>query len=553
MKRLRILIRMESADAFELKAQALNNDSRLKDAGISALKFIGDKKYIADGEFSHELPSPSAPEPATEKNKSAPTPGKGLRVVLRMPNEDTYELKAQALNDHPRLKDAGIAALKFVGDKHFIANGEFSTDRPPADSREPKLKTIGKKLQVVVRMSDKDAYELKAQALNSDPRLKEAGIDALKFVGDKHYISEGEFLADLPSTTHKKVRVTLRAPRKDAYDLVAKHLNNDPALIKAGISGVELAKGAGMVPVPKETPIQPKKKKRSFLRFAVGAAILGLIGVIGVVGLIGVTGVGALFFANLPAPTSTTVAQIPVSGKPTETATLSPATETNVPPTNTRVPSTKTQQPPTPTNTRTPIATVVSCLPPSEVVVAAENLSCRYGPGASYLYRTGLSGGDIVDVLGKSDTAFGTWIRVQTRWEVPVKCWVNSGPNFVEIPQGDVACLDPLYPEKAPLIIFNTDLFPKPSNVEASRSEDIVYIDWQGFDLLPGDLPEASPPYLVETWTCQGGEIVFSPQGWDDTSAWVRDEGGCDQASYGYVYMAHVDGYIGPVTIPWPE
>ena len=61
MTRLRILIKMESADAFELKAQALNNDSRLKDAGIAALKFVGDKKYIADGEFSPEPPPSVAP------------------------------------------------------------------------------------------------------------------------------------------------------------------------------------------------------------------------------------------------------------------------------------------------------------------------------------------------------------------------------------------------------------------------------------------------------------------------------------------------------------
>jgi hypothetical protein len=185
-------------------------------------------------------------------------------------------------------------------------------------------------------------------------------------------------------------------------------------------------------------------------------------------------------------------------------------------------------------------------------VVTAANLSCRYGPGAVYLYRTGLAQGNVVDILGKADTAYGTWIRVQTRWEEPVRCWVNSGPQFVEIPDGDVACLESLYPEQAPLILFNTDLFPKPSNVEAYRSEDMVYVQWQGFDLQPGDRPEASLPYLVETWTCQDGEIVFSPQGWEGTFASVRDEGGCDQASYGYVYMAHVDGYIGPVTIPWP-
>lgn len=477
-----------------------------------------------------------------------------LRILIRMESADAYELKAQALNKDSRLKNAGIAALKFTGDKLYIANGEFSPEPPPTTSTvehiKSKLDSAGGRLRVVVRISSEDSYELKAKALNNDPLLKDAGITAMKFVGDKQYISGGEFSPDLPSpeteqasTVDKRVRVTLRVPRKDAYELVAKHLNNDPELFKAGISGVELAKGAGMVPVAKETPARPRKKKRSFVRYLVAAVIIGIVGVIGT---------GALFFSNLPSPTPTTAALIPVSGQPTMTDTPVPATETNLPPTATTVPTMTKTKLPTATETQLPAAAALSCQPPSEAVVVAENLSCRYGPGAVYLYRAGLLKGEVVDVLGKADTAYGTWIRVQTRREVPAKCWVNSDPKYVEIPQGDVACLDPLYPEKAPLILFKTDLFPEPSNVQASRSGDLVYIDWQGYDMLPGDRPEASPPYLTETWTCQDGKIVFTPQGWDDTSAFVRDEGGCAEASYGYVYMAHVDGYIGPVTIPWP-
>jgi len=556
MTRLRILIKMGSADAYELKAQALNNEPRLKGAGIAALKFTGDKQYIAEGEFSPE-PPPSAHSAAEQppKTKSTKATGARLRVVLRVPSEDAFEVKAQALNNDPRLKEIGIAALKFVGDKQYISEGEFTPEPPPtAPTAEPDKsipETVDGRLRVVLRMSNEDGYELKAQALNNDPRLKELGISALKFVGDKQYISGGEFSPDVPSpateqdtTEGEKVRVLLRVPRKDAYELIARHLNNDPELIKAGISGVELASGAGMVPVAQETPTPPRKKKQSLARFVVATVIVGLIGV---------AGAGALFFSTPPAPTPTSAPHIPVSGgELTETNTPVPPTETSAPPTDTSVPTSTNTYTPISTDTQAPTATVVSCQPPSEVLVAAENLSCRYGPGAVYLYRTGLVKDQVVDVLGKADTAYGTWIRVQTRWEEPVRCWVNSGPQFVEIPEGDVACLDPLYPEKAPLIIFNTDLFPKPSNVSASRSGNQVFIQWQGYDLLPGDRPEASPPYLVETWTCQDGEFVFSPQGWEDTFASVRDDGGCGKAAYGYVYMAHVDGYIGPVIIPWP-
>jgi hypothetical protein len=477
---------MESADAFEMKAQALNNDARLKDAGIAALKFVNDKLYISAGEFSSDLPPQTPPAKDTAKTKPTSTLGERLRVVLRMSNRDAYELKARALNNDPRLKDTGVTALKFAGDKKYISAGEFS---PEAETPSPRPHSV---------------------------------VD-------------------------KKIRVVLRGDRQNVYKLVSMHLNNDPALIKAGISGVGLAKGAGMVPVAKEEPASPRRKNRGFLRYAVAAIIVGLIGV---------TGAGALFFSNPPAPTpqptASETAIIPVSGNSTATYTLAPATNTSVPPTVTKVASTRTPLP-TATDTELPSPTVVSCQPPSEAVVSAENLSCRYGPGAVYLYRTGLTQGDVVDILGRADTAYGTWIRVQTRWEEPVKCWVNSSNKFVDIPQGDVTCLDPIYPEKAPLIQFNTDLFPKPSNVEASRSEDLVFIQWQGYDLLPGDKPDQSPRYLVETWTCQGGKIVFTPYGTDETFAQVRDEGGCAEPSHGQVYMAHVDGYIGPSFITWPK
>jgi hypothetical protein len=469
---------MESADAFELKAQALNKDPRLASAGISALRFAGDKNYIADGEFSPDLPPPTASAPDSAKSESDPTIGRRLRIVLRMSSRDAYELKAQALNDDPRLKEVGIAATKFTGDKQYISGGEF-TPEPAAPSSKP------------VPPAD------------------------------------------------QKVRVVLRGSRQNVYKLVAMHLNDDPALAGAGISGVALARGAGMVPFAKETPAKPRK--RSFAKYVVAAVVVGLIGV---------TGAGALFFSSPPAPTPQPTATenivIPVSGDPTPTHTPVPATDTSLPPTATRTP------PPTATSTPMPTLTVVSCEPPSETIVAVENLSCRYGPGADYLYRTGLLQDMVLDVLGKADTAFGTWIRVQTRWETPVPCWVNSSSRFVEIPQGDVACLESLYPEKAPLIIYNTDLFPKPRNVSASRSGNLVFISWTGHDLLPGDKPPASMRYLVETWTCQDGEMVFTPFGTDETFAQVRDDGGCDGPARGQVYMAHVDGYIGPVIIPWP-
>lgn len=48
MARLRLLIKLQSADAYELKAQALNRDPRFTQAGIFALKFTGDKNYVVE-------------------------------------------------------------------------------------------------------------------------------------------------------------------------------------------------------------------------------------------------------------------------------------------------------------------------------------------------------------------------------------------------------------------------------------------------------------------------------------------------------------------------
>ena len=465
-----------------------------------------------------------------------------LRILIKMESADAYELKAKALNNDARLKQAGIAALKFFGEDQYIREGEFSAEPSPADSSEPEA--ISKRYHVVLRMPEKDAYKLKAKALNNDPHLKKAGIAALKFVRDRQFIREGEFSQDtslprseIDATIEKKVRVSLRVPRKDAYELVARALNSDPELNRAGISGIGLARARGMVPVGKESPELASKKKPRLARLIIIALIVGGIGA------------GALFFSNPPTRIPN---QIPVSGIPTDTDTPVPPTDTLVP-TNTKIKPTITRtQPPTATNTELPTATVLSCQPPSEALVVAKDLSCRYGPGAAYLYRTGLAQGNVVDILGKADTGYGTWILVQTRWGNPVKCWVNSDPKYVEIPQGEVACLESLYPERAPLILFNTDKFPRPSNVGADRVGDKVYIEWRGFDLPAGDRPDASPLYLTETWTCQAGVIVFTPGGWEDPNAVVQDEAGCDEASFGFVYMAHVDGYIGPVSIPWP-
>jgi hypothetical protein len=113
--------------------------------------------------------------------------------------------------------------------------------------------------------------------------------------------------------------------------------------------------------------------------------------------------------------------------------------------------------------------------------------------------------------------------------------------------------LESVYPEKAPLVQFDHTKFPPPENVSATRTGDQVAIHWDGYELALGDRESAeSPIFLVEVWTCVDGKIVFTPLGAFTESAVVTDEAGCSEPSHGQVYIAHKDGYIGPIEIPWP-
>jgi hypothetical protein len=199
----------------------------------------------------------------------------------------------------------------------------------------------------------------------------------------------------------------------------------------------------------------------------------------------------------------------------------------------------------TPTFTETPVPSVSL-----EGIVDSDLLSCRYGPGAVYLYQYGLSKGLEVEVIGKAETAGGLWLYIKAKgYDRP--CWVNA--RFLQV-QGDASTLAQVYPEQAALILFYHDRFPAVTNVEASRSGDSVYVQWTGYELALGDRESAeSPQYLVEFWTCIGGGIVFTAYGSFEEGAVIQDEAGCTEPSHGQVYIAHRDGYVGPVAIPWPS
>ncbi len=97
--------------------------------------------------------------------------------------------------------------------------------------------------------------------------------------------------------------------------------------------------------------------------------------------------------------------------------------------------------------------------------------------------------------------------------------------------------------------------YPAPTGVIATRNGNQVTISWDFTTPVPLGMREStnSPYWLVELWTCQKGQIVFTPIGAFDSTVIVDDEPGCSQPSHGRIFLSDVDGYDGPTDIPWPK
>jgi hypothetical protein len=221
---------------------------------------------------------------------------------------------------------------------------------------------------------------------------------------------------------------------------------------------------------------------------------------------------------------------------PTETVSPIPATETH-----TLIPTTTFTLTPSPTETQTqtPIPTVESL----RAKVIVDKLSCRYGPGALYLYLFALNGNAIIKLIGRTDG--NNWVMVENS---PYKCWVNA--NFLEI-QGDPKSLPIVYPGYKLIV---SPYYPGPSWANATRDGNSVEIWWEPVPISPGKFADENmQQYLVEVWRCENGEILFETLGTNYPAIRVEnDEPGCSAPSHGRVYLQEKHGYGGPVEIPWP-
>ncbi len=237
---------------------------------------------------------------------------------------------------------------------------------------------------------------------------------------------------------------------------------------------------------------------------------------------------------------------MPSGAPPTSTvnATDTPA-PTDVPPSPTLPPPTETftPVPPTATSTSTPIPTVDSL----KATVTADLLSCRYGPGAEYLYFYGFRNGAKIELVGRTDG--NNWVMVGGQLEH--YCWVNS--KFINI-EGDPQALKVVYPDGYKLPV--SPYYAPPAVLSATRDQNNpnkVTVTWTEIALRAGDEEDENMfIYIIEVWRCEGGKIIFDPLASNDPEVTFIDEPGCDIPSHGRVFFQEKHGFAGPADIPWP-
>ena len=214
-------------------------------------------------------------------------------------------------------------------------------------------------------------------------------------------------------------------------------------------------------------------------------------------------------------------------------------TFTPIPPTQTMLPTLMFTPVPTETITPTPLPTVESL----KAQVTANLVSCRYGPGAEYLYLYALRAGANIKLVGRTDANDWVWVDGTN------KCWVKS--TFLEI-AGERMSLPVVYPGVAKLPI--TPYYPPSSWANATRKGDSVEVTWEPVPISPGKYEDENMhQYIVEVWRCENGQIVFETLGTNFPFITIEnDEAGCRVPSRGNVWVQEKHGFAGPTEIPWP-
>ena len=241
---------------------------------------------------------------------------------------------------------------------------------------------------------------------------------------------------------------------------------------------------------------------------------------------------------SMPAPppteTLTPAVTLTFTLPPSATPTLEPTATPTLTPTDTIAPTLTD----TPTFTPEPVYTILKGM------VNQPHVNCYYGPSKAYLYKYGLLKGNRLDIIGRmADTGY---IEVQAIG-VDNARWMNL--DFMDV-EGDITVVPPVDP-----LAVRLPWSPYYGALEYARAEragDEVTISWTPLALKAGDDSEQEP-YLLETWICRDGRLVFNPVGAYGTSVKVVDEPGCREPSSGRIYGVEKHGYTRYLNFDWPQ
>ena len=174
-----------------------------------------------------------------------------------------------------------------------------------------------------------------------------------------------------------------------------------------------------------------------------------------------------------------------------------------------------------------------------------ERLSCRFGPGAMYLFKFSVFQDTVLEIIGRMERS--SWILVQAVGGSNA-CWVNGSEAYMEV-RGDIHAVAPTDPHA---VLAWSPYYDALTGVSAIREGDVVTVFWDQLVLRAGDSSE-QVPYVVEAWVCQDGEIVFAPVGAYALAAEVIDEPGCAEPSYARVMGVEKHGYTQWRVVDWPQ
>ena len=196
---------------------------------------------------------------------------------------------------------------------------------------------------------------------------------------------------------------------------------------------------------------------------------------------------------------------------------------------------------PSPTFTET--ATAVPTYTVLRGQVIPEKLSCRFGPGAVYLYKYGILASTNIEILGRMES--GEWLLVQAiGGDNP--CWVKAELLTIE---GELLSLAPLDPH---VVLVWSPYYGTLTGAEAIREGELVTLTWHPLELIAGDDSE-QVPYVVEAWLCVDGQLRFSAIGAYYPEIIVSDEDGCADVSHARIAGAEKHGYTPWAEFEWPN